>query len=100
MPKKTASNRDEVLPKKTQSGLSSLREAAGLTQLELAVLIGVTPNTIQGWEKNGLPHLRKYQKLATILDCELDDLGHGDNKEELFSEEDLKALSMKMRQSS
>lgn len=99
MRSKTTSHKNEVSTEKPPSDLSRLREAAGLTQLELAVLIGVTPNTIQGWEKNGLPHLRKYQKLATVLACKLDDLGKAGDEEELFSEEDLIALSKKFRKS-
>jgi transcriptional regulator with XRE-family HTH domain len=62
---------------KKLSKITKLRQARGLTQLELAVLVGVTPNTIQGWEKNGLPHLGKYLKLASILGCKLDELDDG-----------------------
>lgn len=39
------------MPQKPKSRVASLREQAGLTQVQLAVLVGVTPNTIQNWEK-------------------------------------------------
>lgn len=58
-----------------KSKISILREKAGLTQVQLAVLIGVTPNTIQNWEKdNGLYQLERYLKLAEIFDCQVSDL--------------------------
>jgi DNA-binding XRE family transcriptional regulator len=48
---------------------------AGLTQVQLAAFIGVTPNTIQNWEKeDGLDQLERYLKLAEILGCEVHDL--------------------------
>jgi DNA-binding XRE family transcriptional regulator len=58
-----------------KSKVASLREKAGLTQVQLAVLVGVTPNTIQNWEKeNGLNQLEKYLKLAEIFGCQVSDL--------------------------
>lgn len=84
MPKQNVSNASR------QSGLASLREASGLTQLQLAVLVGVTPNTIQGWEKHGLPHLRKYRKLASILGCDLSDLDEAEDRG-LFDPEELES---------
>jgi len=57
--------------------LMKLREAAGLTQRELAQLLDVTVTTVSGWE-NGRhePRLSFSQtKLLTeILKCSLDDL--------------------------
>jgi transcriptional regulator with XRE-family HTH domain len=58
------------MPKKPKSKVASLREQAGLTQVQLAVLVGVTPNTIQNWEKDdGLSQLEKYLKLAEVFGC-------------------------------
>ncbi|WDD36076.1 helix-turn-helix transcriptional regulator (plasmid) [Nostoc sp. UHCC 0926] len=63
------------MPLKPKSKLASLREKAGLTQVQLAVLVGVTPNTIQNWEKdNGLDQLERYLKLAELFGCNVSDL--------------------------
>jgi transcriptional regulator with XRE-family HTH domain len=74
-----------------QSALASLREKRGLTQLQLAVLIGVTPNTIQGWEKHGLPNLKKYRRLASALGCDLSELDEADDQG-LFTPEDIELM--------
>ena len=53
---------------KAVSKLAELRNKAGLTQAQLAVLVGVTTNTIQNWEKeDGLSQLEKYLKLAEVF---------------------------------
>ena len=58
-----------------KSRIAELREKTGLTQAQLAVLVGVTTNTIQNWEKaDGLNQLERYFKLAIVLQCELFDL--------------------------
>lgn len=63
------------MPLKPKSRVASLREKAGLTQVQLAVLVGVTPNTIQNWEKDdGLSQLEKYLKLAEVFGCQARDL--------------------------
>ncbi len=60
---------------KPKSKIAELRDKAGLTQAQLAVLVGVTTNTIQNWEKeNGLNQLERYLKLAEILGCEVSEL--------------------------
>ena len=60
---------------KTESQLAMLRENSGLTQVLLAALVGVTPNTIQNWEKpDGLKQLQRYLKLAEVFGCEVADL--------------------------
>ena len=76
-------NRSQEKPK-----LTELRLKKALTQLQLAVLVGVTPNTIQSWEKNGLPNLQKYRNLASILGCDLDELEAAD-KDSLFDPAEL-----------
>lgn len=63
------------MSQKPKSRVASLREKAGLTQVQLAVLVGVTPNTIQNWEKdNGLDQLERYLKLAEVFGCSVSDL--------------------------
>jgi DNA-binding XRE family transcriptional regulator len=63
------------MTQKPKSKVASLREKAGLTQVQLAVLVGVTPNTIQNWEKeNGLDQLERYLKLAEIFGCQVSEL--------------------------
>lgn len=60
---------------KPKSKIVELRDKAGLTQAQLAVLVGVTTNTIQNWEKeNGLNQLERYLKLAEILGCDVSEL--------------------------
>ena len=61
--------------KKPKSRIAELRDKAGLTQAQLAVFIGVTPNTIQNWEKDdGLDQLEKYIKLCVLFDSKIEDL--------------------------
>ena len=58
------------------SKIAELRKAAGLTQQELAVFVGVTLNTIQKWEsgESGVSTILKMLKLTTVLGCQLQDL--------------------------
>jgi transcriptional regulator with XRE-family HTH domain len=81
------------------SRVAALREKAGLTQLQLAALVGVTTNTIQNWEKDdGLSQLERYLKLAAVFGCEASDLveyvpaGEEELKSKGFSLEDLHEL--------
>lgn len=63
------------MTQKPKSKVASFREKAGLTQVQLAVLVGVTPNTIQNWEKdNGLDQVERYLKLAEVFGCQVSDL--------------------------
>lgn len=60
---------------KPQSKVAALREQAGLTQVQVAALVGVTPNTIQNWEKpDGLSQLERYLKLAETFGCQVNEL--------------------------
>lgn len=58
------------------SNISTLREHAGLTQRELALMVGVTETTIANWERgrSGLEWIDRLIKLCKALDCSLDDL--------------------------
>ncbi|ESA32768.1 transcriptional regulator [Leptolyngbya sp. Heron Island J] len=62
--------------KNFRSKIATLRDQKGLTQLELALAIGVTETTIANWEKgrSGLPLVLQLIKLCRILDCTLEDL--------------------------
>ena len=61
---------------KAVSRIAKLRNEIGLSQAQLAVLIGVTTNTIQNWErgKSGVEQIVRFLKLCEILGCELEDL--------------------------
>jgi transcriptional regulator with XRE-family HTH domain len=63
-------------PQKAVSRIATLRDRTGLTQAQLAVLVGVTPNTIQNWEssKSGVDQIEKFLKLCEVLSCDLKDL--------------------------
>jgi DNA-binding XRE family transcriptional regulator len=85
-----------------KSKIAALREQAGLTQVQLAALVGVTPNTIQNWEKpDGLKQLERYLKMAELFGCKVEELVEyvPSNKEERpnkknkeFSLEDVREL--------
>jgi transcriptional regulator with XRE-family HTH domain len=89
--------------RKIKSRVGALREEAGLTQVQLAAFVGVTPNTIQNWEKEeGLDQLERYLKLAEILGCEVQELVEFAESNEpegqtniSFSLEDLRKLRAK-----
>lgn len=61
---------------KPVKGIAALRQNAGLTQLELAQLVGVTESTISNWEKgrNGLEWFERVAKLCKALNCSPDEL--------------------------
>lgn len=55
--------------------IKRLREAAGMTQAELANKIGVTQPIVASWETGvKSPRAAKLPKLAQILGCTIDDL--------------------------
>jgi transcriptional regulator with XRE-family HTH domain len=56
--------------------IAALREQAGLTQRELAQLVGVTETTIANWERgrSGLDWIDRFIKLCNALHCNLHDL--------------------------
>jgi transcriptional regulator with XRE-family HTH domain len=58
------------------SKIADLREKVGLTQRELANLVGVTETTIANWERgrSGLDWIERLIRLCDALDCELSDL--------------------------
>lgn len=55
--------------------IKELREAAGITQQELADSIGVDRSTVAKWESGAAsPAFSKIPKLADGLKCEISDL--------------------------
>ena len=56
-------------------GIKKMREQRGLTQKQLADLIGVAQQHVSRWE-NGKhrPSIDTVQKLAEILNCNISDL--------------------------
>ncbi|MEO1395987.1 MAG: helix-turn-helix transcriptional regulator [Cyanobacteria bacterium J06634_5] len=63
------------MPLTQKSKVAELRDQTGLTQVQLAALVGVTPNTIQNWEKpDGLKSLERYLKMAELFGCPVEEL--------------------------
>ena len=55
--------------------IKELRKAASLTQVELAVAMGVAQNSISSWETEiMLPRTRDLPRLAHVLGCSIDEL--------------------------
>ena len=55
--------------------IKALREAAGLTQFELAVKVGVTPTSVSAWERGQYePRASQLRKLAGVLGVLMDDI--------------------------
>ncbi|BAZ17299.1 XRE family transcriptional regulator [Calothrix sp. NIES-4071] len=64
------------MKRKVKPKIAILRERAGLTQLELSRLVGVTESTIQNWEsgRTGADHIERIVKFCKALDCQVEDL--------------------------
>jgi transcriptional regulator with XRE-family HTH domain len=61
---------------KAKPTIASLREKAGLTQLELSRLVGVTESTIQNWEsgRTGTDYIERIIRFCKALNCQVEDL--------------------------
>ena len=59
-----------------KSNIGNMRGQAGLTQLELSQIVGVTETTISNWEKgrSGLSWIERISKMCDALDCRPSDL--------------------------
>ncbi len=67
--------KEKVTFKQPKSNIKQLRDKQGLSQLKLAVDVGVTPNTIQNWENSkGLANIEKVIRLCKTLECTIEDL--------------------------
>ncbi len=59
--------------------IRDLREAAGLTQLELAVRVGVTPSAVYNWERGrNEPKATQLRALSRALGVPMDDIDFED----------------------
>lgn len=55
--------------------IQELRDVAGLTQVQVALRMGVSQNTVSQWENEvALPKSRDLPLLARVLQCEIGDL--------------------------
>jgi transcriptional regulator with XRE-family HTH domain len=62
--------------------IRELRKARGMTQADLAKLVGVDQSAVAQWETGTSgPHRKNLAKLAQILECTVDELLK-ENKEE------------------
>lgn len=53
-------------------GLSDIMQDKGVSCKDLAKQLEVTAKTVSNWQTKGLPGLRNYQKLFTVLDFDAD----------------------------
>jgi transcriptional regulator with XRE-family HTH domain len=58
------------------SKVAELRKRQGLTQRQVADLVGVDPSTVRNWERDrgGVESFVKFAKLCKVLDCQPADL--------------------------
>ena len=57
------------------NGIEYCRKKAGLTQVQLAELLGVSQANISTWEKGkAFPSADKLPNIAEVLKCKIDDL--------------------------
>ncbi len=65
-----------AVKQKAKPRIAFLREKAGLTQLELSRLVGVTESTIQNWEsgRTGTEHIERIIRFCKALNCQVEDL--------------------------
>lgn len=61
--------------------IKSARDAAGLTQLDLALKANVSPSTITRWEAGKLPPVRELVRLSGVLGVEPGYLVEGSDDE-------------------
>ena len=62
-----------------RDNLQHLRASRNMTQEQLAMLVGVSRQSVTKWEaERAYPEMDKLLKLCQIFDCSLDDLVSGD----------------------
>ncbi|MDZ8185255.1 MAG: helix-turn-helix transcriptional regulator [Nostoc sp. ChiSLP02] len=64
------------MKQKPKPRIALLREKAGLTQLELSRLVGVTESTIQNWEsgRTGTDRIEIIIRFCKALNCQVEEL--------------------------
>ncbi len=64
------------MKQKPKPRIALLREKAGLTQLELSRIVGVTESTIQNWEsgRTGTDHIERIIRFCKALNCQVEEL--------------------------
>ncbi len=81
-----SSKRAIAVKRKAKPRIAYLREKAGLTQLELSRLVGVTESTIQNWEsgRTGTDHIDRIVRFCQALNCRVEELIEyvGESREE------------------
>lgn len=56
-------------------GVKEMRKKRGLTQKQLAELLGVKQQNVSDWERSARsPSVKNLKKLADALNCRIDDL--------------------------
>ena len=62
-----------------RENLQHLRATRGMTQENLAVLLGVSRQSVTKWEsERAYPEMDKLLKICSVFDCTLDELVQGD----------------------
>lgn len=66
---------DTTMRGATMKTIRAWRTERGLTQLELANRVGVTPSTVYGWESGRYePKARQFRKLAEVLGVRMEEI--------------------------
>ena len=52
--------------------LSDIMEDRGVTRKDLAKKLDVTAKTVSNWQTKGLPNLKNYQKIFTVLELDIE----------------------------
>lgn len=76
--------------------IKTIRELRGLTQSELAYMIGVSDKTVSSWEINRTePKMGMIEKLSAALNCKKTDIigWHQDEQAVLLDENEVKMLN-------
>ncbi|MBD1213420.1 MAG: helix-turn-helix transcriptional regulator [Dolichospermum sp.] len=81
------------------SNIKELREQAGLSQTDLAYIIGVSPDTVANWEsgRRGLESIERFVRLCQCLRCDPTDLiEYKDNNDESDLKDEINFLKTRI----
>lgn len=63
-------------------GIASKRKQLGLSQLELAKMLGVDQTAVHNWERGkAMPSTKRLPAIAKVLNCTVDELLASDEPE-------------------